>query len=241
MKYLIPLTAALALLFTACNKEPDVSFSSSSTEIVAGEKINFTNGSDKNTYNAQWSFGDGGSASTWDASHVFQEAGTYTVTLSGTSKRGNKNATATQTITVKNRPSEEPDPVDPELSDKMIGTWTMQGALISNKPCFGSTTTIRSTEEAKKLKFVIVNSETAYHVRPSGEHQHFSIRLMDDKTATVSGFDVPTNNGAETYFSNGIYTITLSDTKFTFSRVVDTYFPSQDCYETKTYSFELKK
>ncbi|MCH8329968.1 MAG: PKD domain-containing protein [Bacteroidetes bacterium] len=94
------LSALIAVtIFTACQKEPTACFDASSTNILSGESISFTNCSnDAESY--KWNFGDGNTSTSESPSNTYSTSGTYTVTLTALSKNGNKEHQTTMTITV---------------------------------------------------------------------------------------------------------------------------------------------
>jgi PKD repeat protein len=88
------------LFFSACEKEPMVSFTVNKTEAVIGEDLEFTNETiDGLTYN--WDFGDGTSSNYIHPKHHYEEVGTYEVTLTAYSESGKKHDMASKTISVK--------------------------------------------------------------------------------------------------------------------------------------------
>ena len=229
----------VGIIISSCNKDPEVAFTSSATEITAGEGVTLTNSSEaKSTYNASWSFGDGGVSNTWDASHVYQNAGTYIVTLSGTSRRGNKIASATQTITVKERPG---DAVEADVAEKMIGVWQLSSASYTDKPCDFGETKKSENAEAKKLKFTIIANSSGFVTSQNGAQKGFYVDLINETTAQVSSVTIPMGSSGEEYFPSGIYTIKLSDTEFTFTRTEERYNSGSRCYDLEVYSYVLKK
>ena len=85
MKRLIILTAAIALLTTACVKQPYADFTSTATVAEVGEPVYFTNRS-MDAYNYQWDFDDGYYTSNFNASHSWRTPGLYRVSLSAYGK-----------------------------------------------------------------------------------------------------------------------------------------------------------
>ena len=75
------LVMSMVPFFTGCkDKDPEANFSASEESALLGDTVYFTNSSSNADF-YQWTFGDGDAAVTQDASHVYTEAGTYTVTL----------------------------------------------------------------------------------------------------------------------------------------------------------------
>ncbi len=99
MKRLIIISTALALIMTGCYTEPVADFSFSPANPELGEKVYFDNLS----YYAdafQWEFDDGTGSSSYNPVNIFEEAGTYTVTLKAfNNSSGFDVAYATITIT----------------------------------------------------------------------------------------------------------------------------------------------
>lgn len=97
LKFLF-VAALLAAFFTSCEEDedpvkPTAGFTISPTTVVAFDVVTFTNTSeDGKTY--LWDFGDGSATSTEEnPTHMFTEAGTYTVTLTATNADGNNETT----------------------------------------------------------------------------------------------------------------------------------------------------
>lgn len=229
----------IGIVAVACNKEPEVSFTTSATEITAGEGITLTNTSEsKITYNATWSFGDGGISNTWNASHVYQSAGTYEVTLTGTSRQGNKTVSSTQKIVVKERPG---DAVESDFADKMIGEWKLSSADYTDKPCDFGESKKSENADAQKMRFTIIANNSGYVTNHNGTQDGFNVDLINETTAYVSSIAIPMGTYGEEYFPSGIYTIKLSDTEFSFTRTDDYYNSGSRCYDLEIYSFALVK
>lgn len=108
MKNALSICLPLALLFSACQKEPSACFTSATdlrSFITGGieDKRTFSNCSTE-AHDYTWDFGDGSSSSTVPApTHTFTSVGTYTVTLTAQSENGRKESSTTETIVVKGR------------------------------------------------------------------------------------------------------------------------------------------
>lgn len=87
MNYRSLIAIIIAVILTGCNKEPEASFSFSPPDPLAGMTIEFTNTS-TNADSYTWDFGDGSLSSSKNASHIYDEAGTYTVQLTATGEDG---------------------------------------------------------------------------------------------------------------------------------------------------------
>ena len=87
MKYRSLIAIIIAVILTGCNNEPEASFSFSPSDPLAGLTIEFTNTS-INADSYAWDFGDGSLSSSKNASHIYDEAGTYTVQLTATGEDG---------------------------------------------------------------------------------------------------------------------------------------------------------
>ncbi len=80
MKRLFTILPVLALILTGCHKDPIADFSFSPDNPVAGQKVYFTNLSlDAESY--EWFFGDGGTSTSYEPVYVFNNAGTFQITL----------------------------------------------------------------------------------------------------------------------------------------------------------------
>ena len=80
---------------------PAVAFSLPAT-VCLGQPLNITNNS-TNITGTSWDFGDGGTSLLFEPPYVYQQAGTYTITLTGTSFDGCMDS-VTATVTVLNLP-----------------------------------------------------------------------------------------------------------------------------------------
>ena len=75
--YILP-----ALMFViACEQDPSADFVVSSHRVEVFETVYFTNTSSYNAEYFEWDFGDGTMSDAINASHYYEEAGSYTVTL----------------------------------------------------------------------------------------------------------------------------------------------------------------
>jgi len=102
LKHLQILLCSLFLLtIVGCQKQPLASFTVSTNSIGVGKTIVFTNTSvDADTY--VWDFGDGGKSTLTSPTHIYTLVGTFSVTLTASSKNGEKKDIATTSITVNN-------------------------------------------------------------------------------------------------------------------------------------------
>jgi len=80
-------------------KSPTISLAASTISGPAPLEVAFTGSSRQSVKTWGWDFGDGGSAAVAATNHTFTKAGTYTVTLTGTSPQG-MSTSVTQAITV---------------------------------------------------------------------------------------------------------------------------------------------
>ena len=93
--------------FTTGPPSPGADFSSSATELIVGQSVQFTDGSTGEFESWQWDFGDGTTPTTWDTkprdgkvSHTYAVAGTYTVSLKVTDSSNSYTETKTDYINV---------------------------------------------------------------------------------------------------------------------------------------------
>ena len=105
MKKVQWLTAVLVslgvlLILGGCTTQPPaVTFTADRVSGYAPLNISFTNGT-VGADSASWSFGDGGTSADWSPTHTFQNAGTYTVTLTATSSGYCGPVSVSQTMTI---------------------------------------------------------------------------------------------------------------------------------------------
>ena len=92
------LTAILAVTLTNCMKKP-VACIDAPTTGTKGQSITFTSCS-TDAHHTEWDFGDGATASHDSPTHIYSNAGTYTVKIKAMSKNMKKTDEKTQTITI---------------------------------------------------------------------------------------------------------------------------------------------
>jgi PKD repeat protein len=81
---IILMCSVLLISLVSCQKDkeqPKASFSVEDDEVFVGQTVKFTNES-TNASSYSWDFGDGSTSALENPTHVFNEAGTFTVTLS---------------------------------------------------------------------------------------------------------------------------------------------------------------
>ena len=102
MKNIIYLLAAVLITLSSCQKKPVASISADKTEVAEDESVMFTNTTTNGvTYN--WDFGDGTSSTIKEPVKSWSTAGTYTVTMTASSKNGKKTDEATISIKVNSK------------------------------------------------------------------------------------------------------------------------------------------
>jgi PKD repeat protein len=99
MKRIIYTLAILPLLLASCELQPDAFFYTDKTDVLVGEDVYFTNES-TNAYRFEWDFGDGFRSTAVNPVYSYASTGTFQVTLTAFSKKGNASY-AYQTIVVK--------------------------------------------------------------------------------------------------------------------------------------------
>jgi PKD repeat protein len=94
-------TTVIALAGTGTTPLPPVAdFSGSPVSGAAPLSVNFTDLSTNTPTSRSWTFGDGGTSAQQNPSHIYQNAGTYTVSLTATNVSGSDIETKTDYITV---------------------------------------------------------------------------------------------------------------------------------------------
>lgn len=82
---------------------PEAAFSAEPTTITAGEEVTFTNESE-NADSYEWDFGDGNDSADASPTHTYEEAGTYTVSLTASGETGEDTEEKADLITVEAPP-----------------------------------------------------------------------------------------------------------------------------------------
>ena len=84
---------ALPLILFSCVKTPVASFSTDTNEPIVGQPVAFNNNS-QNGDKFEWDFGDGYISNESNPVHTFSTIGSFTVTLTATSKGGHSDMTS---------------------------------------------------------------------------------------------------------------------------------------------------
>jgi len=115
---------------TSTPPAPVAQFTGSPTTGYAPLTVNFTDQSTNNPAAWSWTFGDGGSSTAQNTSHIYNNAGTYTVSLTASNPGGSDNETKTNYITVYPAPSTFTDNFNRADSTTLGNGWTeVQGDL----------------------------------------------------------------------------------------------------------------
>lgn len=224
MRKLVMGLAVSSMILTACNKAPEVSMTVPASANV-GETVTMTNGSDvKKAYNVSWNFGDGGSANTWDATHVYDEAGSYTVTMTATTRKGNNSASATQVITVSD--AGEAAVEDAQIAaavankawwDKAAGDWTLTAGTIvyTDAESSNNNESYTANSKAKLTVFSIgMYNEDDWYTDGLGNKNDWGFSYVDDTHVRINSFPLfydPTSGGSPNSYewaSSGVYEYT---------------------------------
>jgi hypothetical protein len=106
------LAAALAL--AGCGTDPpEAGFTATPTSGEAPLDVTFTDASTNEPTSWQWDFGDGGSSTEQSPTHEYEEAGTYTVTLTAANDAGSDDAVQRDLVMV----TPPPNPVCTSLEN----------------------------------------------------------------------------------------------------------------------------
>jgi len=129
-----PTRSATATYLTTASVPPPVAdFTASATSGPAPLTVNFTDRSTGSPTSWSWSFGDGQSSTTRNPTHVYANAGSYTVSLTATNAGGQNTATKSGYITVavpapvadfSASPASGPAPLAVNFTDRSTGSPT---------------------------------------------------------------------------------------------------------------------
>jgi hypothetical protein len=90
---------ALFILMTGCMIMPEACIEGEDRSATAGTSVSF-NSCSINAHHLEWNFGDGGKSSETNPSHIYNTAGTYTVTLHAHDKKSKHHEHASVKVTV---------------------------------------------------------------------------------------------------------------------------------------------
>ena len=92
----------ISMVMFSCKKEdpPVANFSADATDVFTGAVVTFTDLSTNNPASWAWNFGDQTASTEQNPTHIYTEAGVYTVSLTTTNEGGSNTATKTDYITV---------------------------------------------------------------------------------------------------------------------------------------------
>jgi PKD repeat protein len=113
---------------------PTASFTASPTSGEAPLSVAFTDTSSGSPTSWSWSFGDGQSSTGQNPTHVFSEAGTYTVTLTASNSGGSSSAAQQISVDPSSTPPPPPPPTggnlihNPDFENDLTG-WDANGAV----------------------------------------------------------------------------------------------------------------
>ncbi len=88
------------IIVSASGTAPVAGFTANQTSIVEGENVSFTDQSVNTPVSWSWAFGDGGISTSQNPTHQYNNAGTYSVTLTATNSFGSDTETKNNYITV---------------------------------------------------------------------------------------------------------------------------------------------
>lgn len=224
-------TIAIFLIFTSCKKEPELSFVVNKYEASVGESLTFTNNTEmKNLYNLSWNFGDGGSASSFNATHAYSEPGDYTVTLSGTNRKGNKYYSTSKLITI--------------TPKHIFGKYMLSAGYhkVYGQCENGQNTHVNTHEETKSYIFDFIDNQTLIitdHLGNSSQPIYASTEGEYVVLNLTLKADIPLSK-----FINfrGIFSLEREDKTVTIKQEYE-YFDSNNnnCRTKSTYALELYK
>ncbi|MFQ3325659.1 MAG: PKD repeat protein [Salibacteraceae bacterium] len=264
MRKLIMGLAVSSMILTACNKAPELGMIVPTTG-VAGENVAMTSGGDiKKAYNVNWSFGDGGSAATFDANHTYSEAGTYTVTLTATNRKGSNATTATSIITISDNGI---DAVETKMEEEAVamdawwtkaaGTWSFGTGSTTFTGCgTSSANSDKRTADTRSqaIKVTIVDQSVSYYdsyyKNENGEVNSYSFDAVDADHVSVGSLRylfVNTDNNVNDHseMAQGIYKYTNTGSVITLTREEESIntFNGTDkpCVEKTVYTYTLTK
>ncbi len=248
MKKLLMVAVAGVLTLSSCDKAPEIAFSASSTDVEVGDIVSFTNSTEKGN-DFVWDFGDGTQAEGYNATHVYWEAGTYTVTLNATNKKGNLHSTMTTEITVSEDPhdaaSRAQRAVMDSLADMLVGEWTFSTYDWSIGGCLGGSSGNFSGDYISS-KVEILADGSAHVTDDLGNYTSGDWWMVTPELINVDFGQHKAESGSNTTstYLGGEFEFTVTASKLTFSRVEVTEQLDQNfqiCEEVEEWEFVLNK
>ena len=164
---------------------PTANFSASSTTIVEGESVNFTDISGNSPTSWSWNFTGGtpGTSNSQNPTITYNTAGTYEVSLTATNAQGSDTETKSGFITV-NEPSNRVDHTDPPGT----GTITARAEINSSEDRFKAFDNLFSSNNGTKW---LDNGGVPSTSNPSWIQIQLPSAKVVDNLSIVSANDVP--------------------------------------------------
>lgn len=173
---------------------PSASFTADATAVPFGTAIQFTDTSTENPGTWSWDFGDGTTSNEQDPSHVYSQAGTYTVILTVTNCNSS-DTSAPLEITVQQPPALTYDP-DSFMVTLDAGTSTTDTLNLCNVGQGDLTATLGSQGEEDQVGYVL-------DFTTSAEGGGIAWQLFDEDFAVIAEDSQP-------YVANTDYSETIS-------------------------------
>ena len=125
MKKKILFVALMGIIVTGCSKKSESCFTPSSTAVDVNTNVTFSDCS-VDAVEYKWDFGDGGTSTEKSPTHSYSSAGTYSVKLTTTSKKGKNPNETSKSIKVN------------EVNAKFIGSYTVSESFTTTTGGSGS-------------------------------------------------------------------------------------------------------
>lgn len=97
MRWILVLTSTVLIILAQGCKLPEASFTYSPESVAVGDTVFFQSTS-HNAINFDWDFGDGSGSTGMHPIHIYQEQGTFSVSLRVYNQNGSDKSTETLTV-----------------------------------------------------------------------------------------------------------------------------------------------
>ena len=193
------ITITIITLLSNCRKQPTVGFSLDDETPQSDQVLSFLNETvDAETY--EWDFGDGFTSIEENPTHLYDEAGVYTVTLTAYSKKQKKSSTYAKTITVSS-----------STLDLIANLWSYDFVLL------------KSYENGDLTEVFTIDMDESYEVHTLEFFGDFTYINTTDDVETPGDWSIDIENNTFTSDGDTLNILELTNTVFNMGKESDNY------------------